>query len=51
MAVTETDNVTILWDCSVHTDRNIKANKPGITIKIFLSDNFKLAGFDIGQPE
>ena len=32
-AVTETDNVTILWDYSMQTDRNIKAHKPDITVK------------------
>ena len=32
-AVTETDNVTILWDYSIETDRKIKANKPDITVK------------------
>ena len=32
-AVTETDNVTILWDYSLQTDRKIKANKPDITVK------------------
>ena len=31
-AVTETDNVTILWDYSIQTDRKIKVNKPDITI-------------------
>ena len=32
-AVTETDNVTILWDYSIKTDRKIKANKSDITVK------------------
>ena len=27
------DNVTIFWDCSIHTDRKIKPNKPDITVK------------------
>ena len=31
--VTETQDVTILWDFSVHTDRTIKANRPDIIIK------------------
>ena len=33
VAVTETDDVTILWDYSIQTDRKIKANKPDITVK------------------
>ena len=32
-AITETDNVTILCDYSIQTDRKIKANKPDITVK------------------
>ena len=32
-AVTETDNVTILWDYSIQTDKKIKAKKPDITVK------------------
>ena len=32
-AVTEGDNVVILWDFPVHTDRTIKANKPDIVVK------------------
>ena len=32
-AVIETDNVTILWDYSIQTDRKIEANKPDITVK------------------
>ena len=32
-AVTETDNVTILWDYIIQADRKIKANKPDITVK------------------
>ena len=32
-AVTETDNVAILWDYSIQTDRKIKANEPDITAK------------------
>ena len=31
--VTEKENVTILWDMQVHTDKTIKANKPDIIIK------------------
>ena len=31
--VTEGDNVTILWNFTIHTDRTIKANRPDITIK------------------
>ena len=32
-AVTETDNVTILWNHSIPTDRKIQANKADITVK------------------
>ena len=31
--VSENDNITILWDMSIHTDREIKANRPDIIIK------------------
>ena len=31
--VTEAENVTILWDFPIHTDRTIKANRPDIVIK------------------
>ena len=31
--VTENDDVTILWDMPIHTDRTIKANRPDIVIK------------------
>ena len=31
--VTENENVTILWDMQVHTDKTIKANKPDIITK------------------
>ena len=31
--VTEGDNVTILWDFTIHTDRQINANRPDIVIK------------------
>ncbi len=31
--VTEKNDVTILWDMPIHTDREIKANKPDIVIK------------------
>lgn len=31
--VTTNDNVTIMWDIQIHTDRTIKANKPDIVIK------------------
>ncbi len=31
--VTESDDVTILWDMPIHTDREIKANRPDIVIK------------------
>ena len=31
--VTKTDNVTILWDYSIQTDRKIKGNKPAMTVK------------------
>ena len=31
--VTESDEVTILWDMPIHTDRELKANKPDIVIK------------------
>ena len=32
-AVSEKDDITILWDMSVQTDREIKANRPDIVIK------------------
>ena len=41
-AVTETDNVSILWDYSIQTDRKIKANKPDITVKDKREKNCKL---------
>ncbi|XP_068737241.1 uncharacterized protein, partial [Montipora capricornis] len=31
--VTERDNITILWDMPIQTDRQIKANRPDIVIK------------------
>ena len=31
--VTEYDECTILWDMSLHTDREIKANRPDIIVK------------------
>ena len=31
--VTEKDNITILWDMPIQTDREIKANRPDIVIK------------------
>ena len=32
-AVVEGDNVTILWDFPIHTDRIIQANRPAIMLK------------------
>ena len=32
-AVVEGDNVTILWDFPIHTDRTIQANRPDIIVK------------------
>ena len=32
-SVVEGENVTVLWDFSIHTDRTIKANRPDIVIK------------------
>ena len=31
--VTETHNITILWDMSIQTNREIKANRPDVVIK------------------
>ena len=31
--VSENDKVTILWDMPIHTDREIKANRPDIVVK------------------
>jgi len=31
--VTENDNITVLWDMPVNTDREIKANRPDIIVK------------------
>ena len=31
--VTEGNDVTILWDFAIHTDRSVKANRPYITVK------------------
>lgn len=31
--VTQNNNVTILWDMTIQTDREIKANRPGIIIQ------------------
>ena len=31
--VTEKDNITILWDTPIQTDREIKANRPDIVVK------------------
>ena len=31
--VTENDECTILWDMLIHTDREIKANRPDIIVK------------------
>ena len=33
-AVTETDNVSILWGYSIQTNRKTKANKPNIICKL-----------------
>ena len=41
-AVTETDNVTILWDYSIQTDRKIKTNNRDITINDKREKNCKL---------
>ena len=27
------DELTVLWDSPIHTDRNIQANKPDILVK------------------
>ena len=31
--MTKKDELTVLWESSVHTDRSIKANKPDIVVK------------------
>lgn len=31
--ITTKDHITIYWDCPIHTDRKIKANRPDIIIK------------------
>ena len=46
-AVTETDNVTILWDYSIQTDRKINANKPDTTIKDEREKNCRLIDLKI----
>ena len=33
ITVTENEDVTILWDMPIHTDRKITANRPDIVIK------------------
>lgn len=33
-AVTENSNVTILWDMPIHTDKEIRANRPDIVVKL-----------------
>ena len=32
LAVVENENVTIMWDFPIHTDRTIKANRPDIVV-------------------
>ena len=32
-SVTENESATLLWDFSIHTDREINANRPDIVIK------------------
>ena len=50
-AVTETDNVPILWDYSIQTVRKIKANTPDITIKDKREKTFKLIDVKISASK
>ena len=33
LPVIKKDELTVLWDSPIHTDRNIQANKPDIVVK------------------
>ena len=46
--ITETDNVRILWDYIIQTDRKIKARKPDITVKVKRKKTCKL--IDVKVP-
>ena len=42
-----TDNITILWDMAVHTDRTITANRPDIIVKELTNFTCKLINMTI----
>ena len=46
--VTENEDVTILWDMPIHTDRKITANRPNIVIKDHKTKTCKL--IDMAVP-
>ena len=46
--VTENEEVTILWDLQIHTDRELSANKPDIVIKDHANRCCKLT--DVSVP-
>lgn len=46
--VTSKNNITILWDMAVHTDKEIKANRPDIIVKDFKNSTCLL--IDISVP-
>ena len=47
-SVTENEDVTILWDMPIHTDRKITANRPDIVIKDHKTKTCKL--IDMAVP-
>ena len=46
-AVTEGDNVTILWHFPIHTDRSIQANRPEIIVKDSIEKNCLLIDMSV----
>ena len=46
--VTENEDLTILWDMPMHTDRKITANRPDIVIKDHKTKSCKL--IDMAVP-
>ena len=46
--VTENEEVTILWDMQIHTDKELSANKPDIVIKDHANRCCKL--IDVSVP-
>jgi hypothetical protein len=41
------ENITIMWDCTIHTDRQIKANRPDIVVKDLNSKTTQLIDMSV----